>query len=200
MSVSRFLRRLHLYLGVALVPWFFIYALGAAVLNHPKLCNELFKGDEPAWTVRSQKEYHRDVPDDGDLHASGEAILKDFGLDGWSFWTNRTRGGRRLVVHAYKFLATTEVLYDIDKGQATVRDQRFRWDRFFVGMHERGGFEHSTGLRMAWAVIVDLVGAAVVAWVLTGIYMWWTSRQRRLAGGIVLAAGVATFVVLVNVL
>ncbi len=86
MSVSLFLRRLHLYLGMALVPWFFMYAIGAMILNHGQFFEDLCKSDQPLWTVRHERAYQRPVPKHGDLRPAGQAILHDFGLDGWSFW------------------------------------------------------------------------------------------------------------------
>lgn len=199
MSVSIFIRRLHLYLGIGLVPWFFMYAIGAFVLNHGQLFASLHKSDKPEWTVRLEREYQRPVPKDADLRTVGEVILQDFGLGGRSFWANKPND-KQLTVHAYKFLSTTEVVYFLDKGRAEVRDFPFHWDHFFAGMHERGGFTQKPWMTKMWACIVDLVGIAVVTWVISGIYVWWTSRQRRLAGGVVLAAGVICFVGLIMVL
>ncbi len=194
----RFLRRLHLYLGIALVPWFFMYAIGAFVINHRPLVNGWFQSDKPDWIERCRKEYHRPVPADADTRQVGAAILRDFGMGDrayWSWWQNGNRS--LLAITAFRFLSSTRLLYHVDQGWVVVEDQPFRLDRFFVGMHERGGFLQSPWLNKAWGVICDIVGLAVLTWAISGLYIWWKTHRRHLAGGLVLAAGVIGFVVIV---
>jgi hypothetical protein len=41
MSLTLLLRRLHLYLGLSLSPWFLIYGVSSVVFNHPQYFNGL---------------------------------------------------------------------------------------------------------------------------------------------------------------
>ncbi len=76
----------------------------------------------------------------------------------------------------------------------TVEDRRFRWDHFLTGMHARGGFEQEGLLDRSWSVIVDLVCAAIVLWIASGLYMWWGLQSARRWGLITIAAGTVAFV------
>ena len=195
----RFTRRLHMYVGIALVPWFFMYAIGAFVLNHTKLVDGWLKSDQPEWTQRFEREYRRPVPAGDDLRAAGAEILKDFDLGDRSFyvwWDGKTR----LIVTAFKFLRSTRLTYFVTEGRVVAEDRAFRLDQFFAGMHERGGFMQPLWLTKAWGVICDLVGLAVLTWAISGLYLWWKTHRRHMVSGIVLAAGVICFVVLVATL
>ena len=197
----RFTRRLHLYLGIALVPWFIMYAMGAFVLNHTKLVDGWLKSDRPEWTMRFEREYHCPVPADAEPRAIASRILQDFGLADRSFfawWENNNRN--QLTVSAFKFLSRTRLTYFADQGRVAAEDGSFRLDRFFVGMHERGGFAQLPWLTKAWGVICDLVGLILLTWVVSGLYVWWKTHRQHLVGGVVLAAGVACFIVLVALL
>lgn len=196
-----FFRRLHVYLGIALVPWFIMYAIGAFVLNHRGLVDEWFKSDRPEWTNRFDREYHRPVPADADLRAVGFQILEDFGLANrsyWAWWQNNER--KQLVVTAFKFLSTTRLTYFVDQGRVLAQDSAFRLDRLFVGMHERGGYQQRPWLTKAWGLMVDIVGLAVLMWVISGLYVWWKTRRKHRTGLIVIAAGIASFAILVALL
>lgn len=199
MTISIFLRRLHLYLGAALVPWFFMYAVGATILNHGSFFNRLCEPKNPDGIVRFEREYHRPVAADVNPNTVAEPILRDLGLPANRFFAYRPMSDR-IVVNTNTFLSSTDAVYFVDEGRVQVKDLPFRWNHFLAMLHVRGGFEQGPWLVKAWAVIIDLVAAAAVTWVITGLYVWWTGKQRSAAGGVVLAAGVVCFVVLVAVL
>lgn len=201
MSVLMFVRRLHMYLGIGLVPWFFMYAAGAFALNHTSLMESWFKSDQPEWTKRFEKEYRCPVPANAGERAIGARVVEDFGLAGRSYYVWWGDGNQKqLVITSFKFLATTRLTYSVEQGRVIAEDQRFRLDRFFVGMHERGGYEQSPWLTKAWGVVCDIVGVAVLTWAISGLYIWWKVHRRHVGGGLVLAAGVVCFVVLVALL
>ena len=60
-------------------------------------------------------------------------------------------------------------------------------------MHGDPGYK---GVRWLWIRIVDVMGAAMILWGLTGLIMWWTIRPTRRVGAIALALGVGTITVL----
>jgi hypothetical protein len=195
----KFVRRLHMYLGIALVPWFLCYGISAAIFNHAQLAGGWFKSDKPDWTQTLEREYHRSVPADADLRSVGPQMLQDFDLADRSFyaWWD---GKKRLIVTAFKFLWTTRLTYFVDQGRVVAEDKAFRLDHFFLGLHERAGFNQPPWLSKVWGGVVDLVGLAVLTWAISGVYVWWKTRRRHLAGGLVLSAGVACFVILVATL
>jgi hypothetical protein len=195
----RIIRRLHLYLGIALVPWFIAYSLSAFVFNHGQMVGEWFKSDKPDWTQLYEREYHVPVAQGDDLQKIAPRILQDFDLAGRScyiYWN----GEGRVNVTAFAFFTSTRLTYFVDQGRVVAEKQGFRLDRFLVGLHSRAGFSQRPWLTKAWGVTVDLVGLAVLTWAISGVYLWWKTHRQHRGGALVLAAGVACFVVLVAVL
>jgi uncharacterized iron-regulated membrane protein len=204
-KVLRFVRRLHMYLGIALVPWFFMYAIGGFVLNHRALVDGWFRQENPPQTILFEREFHRPLPSQAERDAQPDAmrsfaleILRENGLSSRPFWFNQPNDSQ-LNINTVKFLKPTSVVYYIDQGRLVGMEPPFNAPHFFIGMHERGGFGPSW-LTKVWGGIVDLVGLSVLTWVVSGVYIWWKTRQRRLAGGLVLAAGVVCFAILVAAL
>jgi hypothetical protein len=50
--------------------------------------------------------------------------------------------------------------------------------------------------RWLWAILVDLMGAALMFWGLTGLLMWWQIKKLRRVGGAVILAGVGSIALL----
>ena len=46
-------------------------------------------------------------------------------------------------------------------------------------------------LTTIWALSMDAVSVGVLVLVLSGVYLWWNRREKRVAGLIALAAGTA---------
>ncbi len=194
MTLSRAMRRVHLYVGLALVPWFLVYAISATFFNHGHFFGPLFKPDGPGWVARFDREYQRPVPQDADVRAVAGEILRDVGLE--RLYGAHRPGPNRLNIWAFSFLKTTRLTYFIRRGRLLAEDKRFRLDHAFTGVHARGGFAQDSLLSDAWAVVVDLVGIGLILWVVTGVHMWWRDRRLRLWGGIAFGGGMVCFVVL----
>jgi hypothetical protein len=204
MTLFRLAREIHMYLALFLMPWVLLYGLSTLFMNHMPFIAGLYGKDWGAFVVERQTTYDAPLPATHSqrglppevLRPLAAAILDDLGLGGRSFWTDMP-SDNRVNIHAFKFLTATRVTWFMDQGRVRAEDQRFSLDRFLVGMHERGGFEQQPWLTKAWGVIVDLVALSLLTWVLSGLYVWWKGRRRHLGGGIVLAAGLICFVVLV---
>jgi hypothetical protein len=194
MTFNHFNRRLHLYLGLSLLPWFFIYGISSIPFAHNQFFNELdARKGLPLWTLRLEKTLDIPVPEkDEDLRAFGAALLKDVGIKGTAFGTYR-QSPTQLNVYSYSFLHSTQLKYLIDQKKLTVEDRRFRWDQFLTGMHARGGFEQEGVLQDSWGVVVDIVCVAMLAWVASGLYMWWGLPSHRGWGWLALLSGALSF-------
>ena len=194
MTFNHFNRRLHLYLGLSLLPWFFIYGISSIPFAHNQLFNELdARKGLPLWTLRLEKTLDIPVPEkDEDLRAFGSALLKDVGIEGTAFGTYR-QSPTQLNVYSYSFLHSTQLKYLIDQKKLTVEDRRFRWDQFLTGMHARGGFEQEGILQDSWGVVVDIVCVAMLAWIASGLYMWWGLPSHRSWGWLALLSGALSF-------
>ena len=187
------LRRLHLYTGLFLAPWFLMYAVSSIPFNHAEYFNERDKAKGlPPSTTAWERPYDVPVPEnEKDLRALGKRIMTDAGLEG-NYGAYRV-GGNRIEVYVYTFWQSTTLRYFYQEKKLRCDPRRFRWDQFLTGMHARGGFEQEGWLDTAWALVVDGVGVAMLAWIATGLYLWWGIRAIRGWGWAALGLGALSF-------
>jgi len=194
MTLSHINRRLHLYLGLALLPWFFMYGISSIPFAHTPFFERRDAAKRlPLWTLRAEKTVDVPVPEDaGGLRPLGAALLREAGVNGTSFGTYR-QSPTQVNVYAYSFWQSTQLKYYVDRKKLTVEDRRFRWDHFLTGVHARGGFEQDSLLDRSWSLVVDLVSLSMLLWIASGLYMWWELPGQRRWGWLAIAAGTASF-------
>lgn len=194
MTFSHFNRRLHLYLGLFLLPWLFMYGLSSIPFAHNQYFQQRDEAKKiPLWTVRLQQPLELPVPaDPAALREFARQVLRQVGVDQPNFGANRPNP-RTVNIYAFSFLRATRVTVAVEQKQVTVEDRRFRFDQFLTGLHARGGFEQDGLVQDSWGVVVDLVALAVILWVLSGLYLWWGVPGHRAWGWVTLLAGAACF-------
>jgi hypothetical protein len=196
MTFAHLNRRTHLYLGLALLPWLFMYGISSIPFAH----NQFFEQRDarkglPLWTLRAEYRFDVPVPDEAKaLRSLGAVLLARAGIENTSFGVYR-QSPAQLNVYSYSFWKSTQLKYFVDEKRVTVEDRRFRWEHFLTGMHARGGFEQEGLLQNSWSVIVDVVCLAIVLWVASGVYMWWGLPGSRRWGLLAIVAGCVSFVV-----
>jgi len=195
MTFSHFNRRLHLYLGLSLLPWFFMYGLSSVPFAHNEFFDRRDATKGPLWTLRSERTVELSVPEDpGALRSVGAALLEAAGIEGTAFGAYR-ESPTQINVYSYSFWTATQLKYFVDQKKLTVEDRRFRWDHFLTGMHARGGFEQEGFLQTSWSVVVDVVCLGMIVWIASGLYMWWTLPGHRRWGWVAILGGAVSFVV-----
>jgi hypothetical protein len=187
MTFSHFTRRLHLYLGTALLPWFLMYGISSIPFAH----NSWFDRSEGAeWTVRFDRPYSIETPKQDDLHAFASAVLRDQNAGG-AFEVSRQKDAIRIL--RFDFRNATRFTYFPEQKRLLAEDRGFRLGTFLTGMHARGGFAGPGPLHLAWGVLVDVVSVGFVIWILTGFYMWWGLPSLRKWGYLAIAGGAIVF-------
>jgi hypothetical protein len=199
MTFSHINHRVHLYLGLALLPWFFMYGISSIPFAHAPFFDTRDAAKKlPMWTLRMDRTIDVNVPGPDapatEQRAFGAAILSAAGLQGTSFGVYR-QSDTQINVYSYSFWHSTQVKYFIPEKRFTVEDRRFRWDHFLTGMHARGGFEDERILTRSWSLVVDLVCVAMIVWIASGLYMWWGLPGHRRWGWIAILAGTISFLV-----
>ena len=198
MTFGHLNRRVHLYLGLALLPWLFMYGISSIPFAHTGYFDARDAAKKlPLWTMRADEIVDVAPPDpsagDRALRPFGAALLRHAGITGTSFGVYR-QGPNQINVYSFSFWKSTQLKYYVAAKRLTVEDRRFRWDHFLTGMHGRGGFEQEGMLTLSWSVVVDLVCVAILVWIASGIYMWWTLPAVRRWGALALVAGIVSFV------
>jgi hypothetical protein len=189
-------RRTHLYLGMVLAPWFFMYGASTVVFNHGELFRKIYGDGDFEWVPRFERDYRlAPVTEDDDEWEIAEKVLIDLGING----RYRTYVEEDGVLHIFrvKFLYTLRIRHFPDRQKLVVEQSRFRWDRFLTGMHVRGGWDWPGFLDKLWAFSVDLVVLSTIVWVLSGLYIWWKLTRYRFWGWVCLGGGLACFVLFI---
>ena len=184
-------RRLHLYLGLVLLPWMAMYAISTIFFNH----GAGHGGQRPEWRLLWEKPYKAEVPAGDDaLRTAVSRIIAEQGMRG-PFGAQRQ--GTRLVITLPYFLQPTRLTYDATAGQlrAEVRaDDSIRGT--FDRLHSRTGYGRGSILSDVWAFFVDLFCFATFAWIGTGLYLWWKLSATRRWGFVALLGGFGTIALL----
>lgn len=194
MTTALFLRRLHLYLGLCLLPWLLMYGVSSLPFAHNEYFNRRDAANgQPLWVPRSERPFSAAVPTDAAaLREFGRGVLREVGLEAPNLDAYRANSNTVYVI-AYSFLKTVRVTYAIDRQKLIVEDRRFRFDQFLTGMHGRGGFGQDGWLAKSWGIVVDLACLGMIVWIATGYYMWWGIPGHRRWGWAAILGGVATF-------
>jgi len=197
MTFSQLNRRVHLYLGLALLPWFLMYGVSSVPFAH----NQFFERRDaakglPLWTLRSTHDVDAAIPDQPEaLRAFGATLLRHAGMSAETTFGAYRQSPTQVNVYVYSFWTSTQVKYYADEKRLTVEDRRFRWDHFLTGMHARGGFEQESLVVRSWSVVVDLVCLAIVVWIASGLYMWWGLPGSRRWGWLAITGGAISFLI-----
>lgn len=185
---DRINRRTHLYLGLFLIPWVFIYGFSSFVMNHrywfiPK--------KEIPWQTLFERDYAHPVPETGDLRPSAADILKENHLDG-AFFVQRP-GPQELRITRSGFFSVTRLTYNLQEHRLKAERQPSPWDAAVIRMHVKGGYNQPRFVDDFWAVLVDLTCIAILIWIVSGIIMWWRLVHLRRWGLVTLMGGILCF-------
>lgn len=187
-------RRVHLYLGMLLIPWVLIYALSTFTFNH----RDWFRGqfNQPdSWVQLWKKEFKADVPrQQPKLKEWARGVLDENGIKGGF---NVRQNPQSVLINFIQFRNPIRVTYRKNSGQLLAEQKRTTLAEMMVRMHVRHGYGRDGVLYDSWAFVVDLVCFAIIAWVATGLYMWWKIPSTRKAGWMAILSGLATFLLLV---
>jgi hypothetical protein len=184
-------RRTHLYLGLFLMPWLLMYGVSSFIVIH----QPWFRSEkEREWEPLFEKEYSRAVPDSGELRGTAQEVLKDCNLEG-AFWANKPNPNT-LRIDRFSFWSSTRVTYSIKEHKLKAERQRMRPSQAVVRMHFRGGFGQPTLWDKFWGLLVDIACVGIIAWVASGLIMWWRLPRLRAWGAIAVGGGAASFLLL----
>jgi hypothetical protein len=194
MSFRHFVRRTHLYLGLFLLPWVIMFGVSSIPLNH---------GDESeraTWAPIADRPFAVAPPDSSDpaaLHALGREMMNAGGVTG-GFWVYRA-GPQRVDLGHPNFLHPIRATYFIDQRRLLVERRGVAFEDVLTGMHTRGGYDLGGFWDSVWAVAVDVVSIALLAWIASGLFMWWKlpGTGLRRWGWLALAAGGVSFALII---
>ena len=69
--------------------------------------------------------------------------------------------------------------------------QPVSWRQFLLRLHAAHGYPGAPGPKWYWALIVDIVAAALVFWCASGLWMWWQLKATRRLGFVLIILSAA---------
>lgn len=188
---SLLVRRTHMYLALFLFPWMLMYALSTAVMNHRAFFLETYGPGPASYEKEREFVYHAVFPENADLRTMSQQILISAGLDGAHGASRRKDGA--IVISRNGLVTPRRLTYVPSTGTVLIERLQPRANALLERFHRRRGYATGYALDTAWAVSVDLVIAAMVLWVVSGLWMWWEMKLTRPIGALALATGVGLF-------
>jgi hypothetical protein len=188
-GLSLWLRRIHMYAGLFLAPWMVMYALSTVAMNHRALFR---RPGPPALEKERELAYAGRFPADAKPAQMARAILADLGFEG-THSVNAARDGSRITIQRQDPVTPRRITFEPAAGRLVVEKEVFRMPAFLERMHRRRGYAPGGVFQNLWAFSVDAVIAAMLFWVLSGLWLWWEMKRTRLLGGALAAAGCALF-------
>src|SRR5215510_8580942 len=133
-TVSRLIRRVHMFTGLFLGPWMLMYALSTLVMTHGDYVFSFYPSKNPAMVTERELDYSRSFPTNTTREQIGLQILGDLGLDG----THDVHGGRNgkpIVINRQHALTARRITFDAAAHKVSIEREEFRAPTFLERMH-----------------------------------------------------------------
>jgi hypothetical protein len=182
-----------MYLALFLFPWMLMYALSTLAMNHRALFAGLYGEGPAAFEKERELVYDGVFPESADLNVIARQILASAGLDGAHGVSRRADG--TIVINRSDLLTPRRLTYSPADRKLLIERMPSRPNAFLERFHRRRGYSTGYPLDTTWAVTVDLAIAAMVFWVLSGLWMWWEMKATRRLGASALLTGAGLFAV-----
>ena len=190
MTLSKLVRRTHMYLALFLAPWMIGYAVSTVAMSHR------LAGGAPAYVPEREQAYQTQFATGTPPREIGRQILQDLDLEG-AFGVQGPAADGRLTINRQDLLTPRRIVYVPAERRLTVERVTFEAGAFLNRLHRRRGYQQPYAADRVMAVSVDLVIAAMVIWAATGLWMWWEMRVTRLWGIAATVSGIVLFALLV---
>jgi hypothetical protein len=180
-----------MYLALFLFPWMLMYAFSTVVMNHRALFVEKYGAGPVPFEKERELVYEQAVSENAELRTTSRQILASLGLDGAHAVSRRKDGA--IVINRNDLLTPRRLTYTPGDRKLVVERMEHRSNAFLERFHRRRGYATGYGVDTLWAVSVDLVIAAMVMWVLSGLWMWWEMKVTRRLGAAAMLGGAGAF-------
>jgi hypothetical protein len=190
--LRRWSSRLHIYVGLYLLLFLWLFAISGLLLNHPKWEFASF------WPTRQQSTLERAVqmPDAGDDTARARDLMRQLDLRGEILWRETRPADNTFRFRVHRPGQQHDVSVDLAEQHATVQQVRVNaWGairalHLFTGVKINDANNHRDWwLTHLWSFAMDATSVGMILLVITGVHIWLSLRQKRIAGALALLAG-----------
>jgi len=194
LSVSRLIRRLHMFTGLFLAPWMLMYALSTMVMTHRDFVVSLYPSQNPEMVTERELDYTRSFSPEISRDEIGPQILHDLGLAGRHYLSGG-RNGEPLVINRQNALAMRRITFNPATHKLVIQREEFRALTFLERLHRRRGYEQPYPLEDTWGITVDVAVITMAFWSLSGVWLWWELKSTRFWGALSFFGGLGLFTV-----
>ena len=172
----RWLRNIHLAVGLFSVLFLGTYGASAVQMAHPSWFSLQPEVKETEVIIGTK------VSDNP--RAIARALMDDYGIQGGLDEVKEMPGGYKLRISRPG--TEYEVSYSRPTGETKVRTSRANFMGVLNSLHHTAGFRREDPLRRAWAAFVGVVSVGLILLALTGIYLWFKLFNERAVGTVLL--------------
>lgn len=194
-SVTRYVRRIHMYLALFLTPWILMYTLSSLVFNHFGTIRNWYGGDLNQYEKVNEIEYADAFGADVTPTEAAKQILLDLDMDGSHFIRGNLKGEEFTIMRQSTYQMKRVIYYPVE-GRVTVENQAANLPNMLTRMHIRHGFEQKYASMRLWGLGVEITSLAMLFWIASGVWLWWTIKPARMWGAICALGGLGLFAVL----
>jgi hypothetical protein len=194
-SLTRTIRRTHMYSALFLTPWILLYALSSLVFNHLPTVRGWYGGDLGRFEQIDQLEYKASFSNETSPADAARQILRDLDMDG-SHFVQGSPVGERLTINRQAGAAVRRITYLPKEGRITIERQIYNTPGFLMRLHMRHGYEQPYVAAKAWGLGVEVTVLAMMFWIVSGIWMWWEIKPARMWGAVFALGGLGLFALL----
>jgi hypothetical protein len=168
-----------------------MYALSTLAMNHRAIFVAKYGPGPVPFEKERELVYAGVFPENADPRAISQQILSSLGLDGAHGASRRPDG--TIVINRNDLVTPRRLTYFPADRHLLIEKMTYRSNAVLERFHRRRGYATGYRLDTVWAVSVDLVLAAMVFWVASGLWMWWEMTVTRRLGLSALLGGAGLF-------
>lgn len=185
-------RKLHIYIGLYLLLFVWLFSITGLLLNHPQWKFAQF------WSGREQSSFERSVqlPRKSSDLEKARALMRQLDISGEIEWTMARPSEEHFEFRVIRPGKIIDIKTDLSTARTTVEQIKvnawgaMRMLHSFNGVRmDRSGPTRDWVLTRIWSFCMDAVSVGLIVLVLGGLYMGYRLRQKRLLGAIALALG-----------
>jgi hypothetical protein len=192
-SFDKWNRKLHIYLGLYLLWFLWLFSISGLLLNHPKWRFADF------WPDRRQSGFEKTIrtpQETGDLNIAG-SLMRQLGISGEIEWTTTRPASDRFEFRIVRPGRIIEVKTDLKKGQASIQETQTNGWGVVKMLHTLTGVrvgdssaERDWWATKVWSLSMDAVVLGLVFLALSSLYMWLRLKKGRTLGAMILGLGI----------
>lgn len=186
-------RKFHIYIGLYLLLFVWLFSISGLLLNHPKWQFAQF------WSQRKQSSFEHSIqlPTETESVAKAKHLMQQLDIKGEIQQITTHPEKSQFDFRVFRPGHIIDIKADLDTKRATVEQIQVNGWGIFRALHQFDGVRMDDPKEKRdwfwtriWSLSMDAVALGIIIMVLSGIYMWYKLLAKRRLGLIALGLGV----------